>query len=133
MLRKGNATSWCWLGIEISWKRKAKRDGGNIRRGKEWGIITYLDFTQQKPLTRDEAIAEAEKPPELRQAIRDLADVRECSICRRVAFGEKYKYPTDKKWQIIHWGNIRLDLCPKCLEAISKGRINQPLEGKKEE
>lgn len=132
------------MGIEIKWIPLPKSKGGNSKRGKTWGKITYSYLGD--PLSRDGAISEALKPIGLRRALVEAAASIECSMCGKIVVGKDAIDPYRstrfiqgqmhecKPWGLIFYGMkdyglkqepYYLNFCPQCLEDIANGEYKQ--------
>lgn len=55
--------STMWMGICVEFKPRPKKDGGNVKRKKQWGVIVYKDYIKgEKEITREQAIKEILRP-----------------------------------------------------------------------
>lgn len=130
LLNPGTSTSWTWMGIEIQWCPKPRKNGGILRRGKVYGVIKYFDVLRAYKdgsafeLTKDAAIAEAMKPISLRTALQEINDAKECYICGNIGVG----------WDKDRWGVFSyqpynnhyrkwLDICDKCTAFIVSRKL----------
>lgn len=131
LLNPGTSTSWTWMGINIVWCPKSRKNGGILKRGKVYGVIKYFDTLHTKinsfgyiELSKEEAIKEAMKPMDLRSALQEVNDSIECYICGRIGMG------VDKK----KWGKFSyqpynnpyrkwLDICDKCTAFIVSRKL----------
>ncbi len=117
----GKATAIGWMGIWLSWEIRPKKDGGWLRRGNSYGVIEYSDGDSGKQYTREEAIAEILTPMQWRQAKEDVRNITICPLCPSVAMGRKER----EGWAYVHWKGLSIYLCPKCMGAITSGKLKR--------
>lgn len=139
-LNQIGVTGLTWMGITVSWKRLAKRDGGTSKRNGAYGRYAYE--YRGEDLTLEEAINEISKPPSLRQALIEAEAAIECSMCGKVVVGEEALSPymsivyrhgqryEKQPWGLIFWKMVDgepeyLNFCPACLEAIGNGEYKE--------
>jgi len=123
-------------GITIRWVAKPLKNGGSLKRKGVYGYISYC--YRGIELTRDEAIKEYCKPPELRQALIEAEAAIECSVCGLVVAGREAidPYRNERPWGLmfyrmnpdrVHAELITLSVCPDCMDAIYKGRFRRDI------
>ncbi len=122
-----------WMGIDVSWQRLAKRDGGITKRNGVYGRYIYTYRNQE--ITFDEAVDEIMKPRALREALIEATTLIECSMCGKVVVGQEAMNPylQEKPWGYVYWRVIKnkpvyLNLCPDCLQAVRDGQYRQPTQ-----
>jgi len=112
------------MGINIGWKRGAKKNGCTLKRGNTYGRFKYENYLTGsgagEELTREQVIAELMKPASLRQAAYDLTHIWTCSICGNTIIGRE---EVGKGRHILRWGKKEIYICEKCLDAIAEGRV----------
>lgn len=129
LLVPGQGTCVSWMGIDVSWEPGTKRNGCMLKRGNTYGRIKYRNYSrsihpdpairEDDELTREQAIAYAMKPRDLREMDVDLAYIWGCSICGATVIGqEAYR----KGRHLLHKGKD-IDICESCLDAITEGQI----------
>jgi hypothetical protein len=129
---RGESTSVLWRGVEVAFINKSLKKGGNVKRGSSYGYIKYSnesiclgDGWMHPEITRDEAIKEIMKPPELKQAMSDLRNMKECWVCGNVGIGVEGQ----KNWGRLRYKTDRnlydkyCDLCDVCVDKIVEKRI----------
>ena len=144
----GNISSHYWSNIEFRWMPLTLKRGGTKKRKGSYGDIQYsieVANRQYKVVTREEALAEARKPHDLRRALIEANTMLECSMCGLVVVGDDaidpytsiaYDY---KRGAMVHrrqWGlvfmrmnendePIMLNLCPNCMQRIANGEFRE--------
>jgi hypothetical protein len=129
----GDSTGISWNGVSVEFVRIPRKNGGNCKRGTAWGCVKYFNDSVvinntlwlHPELTRDEAIAEIMKPRELKKAMSDLREMKECYQCGKVGIGEderkgwsKLRYPTLLSTGVYGLYDKYIDLCDFCTKMI---------------
>jgi CRISPR/Cas system-associated protein Cas10 (large subunit of type III CRISPR-Cas system) len=123
-------TGQSFYGIEIAWQSLPLKRGGNIKRGKTWGVIKYFDVImgyplyslgEHKELTRAEAVKELLRPYNERKAFADIKNMITCASCGTHAILEEIK----ERWGKLNyhvggdkWNRKWIDICPNCINKL---------------
>jgi len=133
----------CWMGMSVKFVYTAKKNGGKCKRGKVWGCIKYFDESRNvdgcswihPEISKEKAIEEIMKPPELKRALSYLLNMYTCWLCRGTAIGKaaqvkwgRLSYP--KSFMRYGMGELYVhaeghkDICPECLKKILKKELD---------
>jgi len=101
------------MGVEVTFIRCAKRNGGNIKKGTTWGKLAYRNIFMDMPLSRDKAIDWIALPAKIKEAKIDMLNKKICAICGKQGIDGKNN----------HWGRLRhqehdMSICPSCIKDI---------------
>jgi len=105
-------TSVGWMGIDFKFQVCAKSKGGNIKRGKAWGKLTYTNWLTGMPLNREQAIEWVLLPSAVKDAKYALATKKVCAICRKNGNDKA------KNWGHLRYEGHYMDICPNCIKGI---------------
>src|SRR3990167_6943171 len=112
-------------GITIRWVAKPLKNGGSLKRKGVYGYISYC--YRGIELTRDEAIKEYCKPPELRQALIEAEAAIECSVCGNVVVG---KEAIDPYRSVSYYSGERVERKPSwglMFYRMNPDRVNESI------
>lgn len=101
-----------WYGIEVSFKRCAKRNGGVIKKGSVWGRLVYSDMMTGQNISREDAIKLALMPKAIRWARYTLLNKKLCAVCGKEGLDEHHK------WGWLRYLDHEMDICPSCVKEI---------------
>jgi len=106
------ALSITWMGIEVKFLRCAKRGGGNIKKGKAWGKLSYTNYSMDMPINRAQAIEWITLPTNVKDAKRVMLHKKLCAIC-----GVEGK-DDERGWGWLRYIEHRMEICPDCTKEI---------------
>jgi hypothetical protein len=139
----GESISESFAEYIIEWMPLPLCRGGNLKRHGHYGRLIYKHWPTEDRVERQVIVTEADKPPGLRQALKELEAVVECALCHYCVTGKdalKAFEDSDHTYknggiQITWWqpwakikfytgwkgyGPIykELNICPKCIKKL---------------
>ena len=105
------------MGIDVAFRRCPKRDGGNIKKGTQWGKLTYCNYSMNMPLSRQQAIDWMMLPLKVKQAKIAMAQMKVCAICGNEEMGQDDPI-NPRRWGRLRYQEKPMDICPDCIKEI---------------